>query len=130
MKQIGIISDNKSFFKKSLIIKELSENYLDCIVDLGTYDDVTEVDFESLGNKAANFINSSENNYCLTLDLSGNGISMFANKHKNINGEVIFNEEVLDEAFRSEIRLFCFTSTLHTENLIAIFHKLITKILA
>jgi len=94
--KLAIASDHAGFKLKKKIKKYLiSEDY--GIKDFGT--DTTEsVDYPEFGHAIADAIEKGEYDFGITICGSGNGISMTANKHKNIRSAICWNQEISELA--------------------------------
>ena len=89
MKKIFISSDHAGFQLKELIIKYLKKKKIN-FHDLGPYDKNT-VDYPDYAHKVAKKVKVSKKNVGILVCGSGTGMSIAANKHKNIRAAQCFN---------------------------------------
>tara|TARA_B100000965_G_C19594694_1_gene759614 strand:- start:1943 stop:2362 length:420 start_codon:yes stop_codon:yes gene_type:complete len=95
--KIIIGSDHAGFTYKSTIISYLQKEELE-IIDVGTFSNES-VDYPDYAHLVSKGINSGS---CFGILIcgSGNGVSMAANKHKNIRSAVCWNVEIASLARR------------------------------
>ena len=89
MKKIFISSDHAGFRLKESIKKYLSKKKLS-FLDLGPYND-DRVDYPDFAHKLARKVKTSKNNVGILVCGSGMGMSIVANKHKNVRAAQCFN---------------------------------------
>ena len=89
MKKIFISSDHAGYKLKEIIKKYLSKKKLS-FFDLGPYND-DRVDYPDFAHKVARKVKTSKNNVGILVCGSGIGMSIAANKHKNIRAAQCFN---------------------------------------
>ena len=89
MKTIFISSDHAGFKLKEFIKIYLSKKKLD-FKDLGPKND-NRVDYPDFAHKVARKVKAGKNNIGILICGSGMGMSMAANRHKNIRAALCFN---------------------------------------
>ena len=89
MKKIFISSDHAGYKLKEIIKKYLLKKKLS-FLDLGPYSD-DRVDYPDFAHKVARKVKISKNNVGILVCGSGTGMSIVANKHKNIRAAQCFN---------------------------------------
>ncbi|MDC6482746.1 ribose 5-phosphate isomerase B [Candidatus Pelagibacter sp.] len=89
MKKIFISSDHAGFKLKEVIKKYLSKKKLP-FQDLGPNNN-TRVDYPDFAHKVAKKVKTSKNNIGILVCGSGMGMSIAANRHKNIRAAQCFN---------------------------------------
>ena len=89
MKKIFISSDHAGFKLKEFIKIYLSKKKLD-FKDLGPKND-NRVDYPDFAHKVARKVKAGKNNIGILICGSGMGMSMAANRHKNIRAALCFN---------------------------------------
>ena len=89
MKSIFISSDHAGFKLKEAIKSYLSKRKL-TFRDLGPYND-NKVDYPDFAHNLARRVKASNNNVGILVCGSGMGMSMAANRHKNIRAAQCFN---------------------------------------
>lgn len=92
--KIYIASDHAGFHLKSVIIENLNSLNLQ-IENLGCDSSEIPVDYPDFAQKLAEKIDSS-NKLGILICGSGIGISIAANRHKNIRAALCFNEEIAE----------------------------------
>lgn len=80
---IAIASDHAGVDLKSAL-KESLKDYADVVVDIGTHDKNTSVDYSDYGNMLAEALISGKADFGVAICGSGIGISIAANRHKGI----------------------------------------------
>ena len=114
MKKIFISSDHAGFKLKEFIKKNLKRKKL-YIQDLGPNNE-NSVDYPDYAHKVANKVKLNKNNIGILVCGSGTGMSIAANKHKNIRAAQCFNLKSTK------------LSRLHNDaNIITLGSRLITK---
>ena len=114
MKKIFIASDHGGYTLKQEIIKKFS-NRLN-FKDLGTKSSKKPVNYPDYAHKVARKVNSSKKNIGILVCGSGTGMSIVANKHKNVRAAQCFNEKSTK------------LSRLHNDaNIITLGSRLLTK---
>jgi ribose 5-phosphate isomerase B len=89
---IGIASDHKGYKKKEKLLKYLLKKYKN-VIDYGT-NSLDSVDYTDYANKLCDDISSGKIDYGILICYTGIGMSIAANKHKNIRcAKVDTNEE-------------------------------------
>ncbi len=91
MKKIFISSDHAGFKLKEAIKNYLSKQNI-IFQDMGPYDDKS-VDYPDYAHKVARKVRLNKNNVGILVCGSGSGMSMSANKHKNIRAALCFNSK-------------------------------------
>ena len=91
MKKIFIASDHGGFNLKKNILKYFNKNYP--IKDLGPKQNKKSVDYPDFAHKLANQI-SIKNLSGVLICGSGVGMSMVANRYKNVRAALCFNENM------------------------------------
>ncbi len=91
--KITIASDHAGFDLKSLIIKEFKNQYQ--IIDLGCNDSTTSVDYPDFANKVAKKIINNEADFGILICGSGIGISIAANRFKEVRAALCHNLETV-----------------------------------
>ncbi len=90
--KLSIGSDHAGFELKSMLINYLeNQNYV--VIDVGPKDN-NRVDYPDYAHKLVNSILKKETELGILICGSGNGISMAANKHKNIRAALCWNSEI------------------------------------
>ena len=114
--KVIVVSDKQSVTLKNAVKDFLSVNYTSTqIEDLGSFSD----EYEQLAQVAVDAYNSSDkNSFCLLFDISGNGISMYANKADNVNACICFNNESVEEAVKTyNANMFAFSSIMDSTSI-------------
>ena len=114
--KVILVSDKQSVMLKNAVKDFLSINYTSFqIEDLEDFSD----EYEQLAQVAVVAYNSSDkNSICLLFDISGNGISMYANKADNVNACICFNNESIEEAIRIyNANMFAFSSIMDSTSI-------------
>ena len=94
--KLAIASDHAGFkLKQKLNTYLLKEGYE--LKDFGT-DTAESVDYPEFGHAIADAIESGKYDFGITICGSGNGISMTANKHKNVRAAICWNQEISELA--------------------------------
>ena len=89
-KKILIASDHAGFDLKQQLIEEMPK---DIFEDLGT-NSQESVDYTDYANKLANIISSDNKKKGILICGTGVGMSLAANKYKNVKAGLAFNSEV------------------------------------
>jgi len=90
--KLSIGSDHAGFELKSMLINYLeNQNYE--VIDVGPSNN-NRVDYPDYAHKLVNSILKKETELGVLICGSGNGISMTANKHKNIRAALCWNSEI------------------------------------
>ena len=89
MKKISLSSDHAGFKLKEIIKKSLIKKKIK-VMDLGPKSNKS-VDYPDYAKKLVNKINSDNNSKGILICGSGIGMSMTANKHKNIRAALCYN---------------------------------------
>ncbi len=89
--KIAIASDHAGFDLKSLIVKELKNQYQ--IFDLGCADSTTSVDYPDFAQKVAQKIIKKEADFGILICGSGIGISIAANRFKEVRAALCHNQK-------------------------------------
>ena len=89
MKKIFISSDHAGFKLKEAIISYFSNKKL-IFQDMGPFNN-DRVDYPDFAHKVAKKVNVSKNNVGILVCGSGTGMSIVANKHKNVRAAQCFN---------------------------------------
>jgi ribose 5-phosphate isomerase B len=90
--KLSIGSDHAGFELKSELINYL-ENLNHEVIDVGPSNN-NRVDYPDYAHKLVNSILKNESELGILICGSGNGISMTANKHKNIRAALCWNSEI------------------------------------
>ena len=90
--KLSIGSDHAGFELKSMLINYL-ENQNHEVIDVGPPNN-NRVDYPDYAHKLVNSILIKETELGILICGSGNGISMTANKHKNIRAALCWNSEI------------------------------------
>jgi len=90
--KLSIGSDHAGFELKSMLINYL-ENQNHEVIDVGPSNN-NRVDYPDYAHKLVNSILIKETELGILICGSGNGISMTANKHKNIRAALCWNSEI------------------------------------
>ncbi len=88
---IAIASDHAGFELKSFIIKALEKKYE--LIDCGTNNDENSVDYPDFANKVAEKIIKKTANFGILICGSGVGISIAANRFKEIRAALCYNQK-------------------------------------
>ncbi len=94
--KIPIASDHAGFKLKAFLINKLNESKL-TIVDYGTNSE-DSCDYPDFIHPLANDISNNKYNLGIIICGSANGVSMTANKHKNVRAALCWNESVTEMA--------------------------------
>lgn len=89
--KITIASDHAGFELKTLIIKELKQQYK--ILDLGCNDSTTSVDYPDFAQELAHKIIKKEADFGILICGSGIGISIAANRFKEVRAALCHNQK-------------------------------------
>ncbi|HKZ39799.1 MAG TPA: RpiB/LacA/LacB family sugar-phosphate isomerase [Candidatus Hodarchaeales archaeon] len=81
--KVGIVSDSASLSVKRRIIDNYKTLGID-LLDLGVFSEGDEIRLEHLAKKAVNAIKTNQAQRVFLVDLSGNGLQMYANKFDGI----------------------------------------------
>ena len=84
LRTVAVLSDAESFNIKLVILRWLSSNGYDDVLDLGVNGKTEEYDYRELAARAANAIREARCVGCIAVSLTGNGIQMYANEHDGI----------------------------------------------
>lgn len=88
--EILIASDHAGFELKTKIIKSLGDIKWK---DLGTSDS-SSVDYPDYADRVSSFIDQNSQEKGVLICGSGQGMSMRANKYKNVRAALVYNEEI------------------------------------
>lgn len=91
-KIIALASDHAGFDKKQVIIKYFQEKGIQ-YKDLGCYS-ADSCDYPDFAHAIGNAIEKGEYEIGITFCGSGQGISITANKHKNVRSAICWNAEI------------------------------------
>ena len=89
MKKIFISSDHAGFNLKEQIIKKFSNKYI--FKDLGTNSSKISVNYPDFAHKLCKKVSVNDKNIGILVCGSGMGMSMAANKHKNIRAAICYS---------------------------------------
>lgn len=89
---ITIGSDHAGFLLKETLVKHLKNKGIQ-VTDMGPFNE-DRVDYPDFGHAVANSISKNENTFGILICGSGIGISITANKHKNIRAALCWNDEI------------------------------------
>ena len=92
--KIAIASDHGGFELKQNIIEYLSKKNVD-ILNLGT-DNLESVDYPIYADKLVNSISNKEAVYGILICGTGIGISIRANRHKDIRAAILYDDNVAE----------------------------------
>ena len=92
--KIAIASDHGGFELKQNIIEYLSKKNVD-ILNLGT-DNLESVDYPIYADKLVNSISKKEAVYGILICGTGIGISIRANRHKDIRAAILYDDNVAE----------------------------------
>lgn len=90
--ELSIGADHAGFAYKQAIIKHLNSKGI-TIIDHGTYSD-DSVDYPDFAHPVANSVQKGEVSLGILVCGSGEGVSMTANKHKNVRAALVWNSDV------------------------------------
>ena len=90
--KIAIASDHRGIALKEACIKALKEQKLD-IIDLGTNSDEIKVDYPNFAAEVSHAILDNKVDYGILICHSGVGMSIAANRYKNIRAALCFTTE-------------------------------------
>jgi ribose 5-phosphate isomerase B len=96
--KIAIGCDHAGYELKEKL-KEHLEGLNHVILDCGTYSE-TSVDYPDFGHAVGKEINSNNNQLGVLICGSGNGISMVANKYKNVRAALCWTPEIAELAIK------------------------------
>ena len=91
-KTIALASDHAGFDKKQVIIKYFRENGIQ-YKDLGCYS-ADSCDYPEFAHAIGNALENGDYEIGITFCGSGQGISIAANKHKNVRSAICWNAEI------------------------------------
>ena len=91
--KLGIACDHAGYNLKMHIIKQLSTNYN--IIDYGCSDATSSVDYPDFAKLLCNNITSKEINYGVLICGTGIGMSIAANRTKEIRAAVCYDKKVV-----------------------------------
>ncbi len=89
MKKIFISSDHAGYNLKEKIIKKFENRFI--FEDLGTNNSLTSVNYPEYAHKLCKKVGSNTKNMGILVCGSGIGMSMAANRHKNIRAAVCYS---------------------------------------
>ena len=89
MKKIFISSDHAGYNLKKKIIKKFENRFI--FEDLGTNNSLTSVNYPEYAHKLCKRVGSNNKNMGILVCGSGIGMSMAANRHKNIRAAVCYS---------------------------------------
>ena len=89
MKKIFISSDHAGYNLKEKIIKKFENRFI--FEDLGTNNSITSVNYPEYAHKLCKKVGSNNKNMGILVCGSGIGMSMAANRHKNIRAAVCYS---------------------------------------
>mgnify|MGYP001326056631 CR=1 FL=1 len=89
MKKIFISSDHAGYNLKEKIIKKFENRFI--FEDLGTNNSLTSVNYPEYAHKLCKRVGSNNKNMGILVCGSGIGMSMAANRHKNIRAAVCYS---------------------------------------
>jgi len=92
MKRIGIAGDHAGYEYKSSLIKELEAQGYE-LVDLGP-GSAESVDYPDYVHPLADAVATGQVDKGIAICGSGNGVCMTVNKHQDIRGALVWNEEL------------------------------------
>lgn len=91
MKKLLIASDHAGFELKNFLIQNLADKYQ--FIDLGT-NSAESVDYPDYGFAMANAIEKKQAEMGVLICGSGIGISIAANRNKNVRAALVYNNEI------------------------------------
>lgn len=94
-RDIFIASDHAGYDLKSKIVDFIKEKKIN-IIDLGTHCASNSVDYPDYANKLSDKIVKNSPDLGILICGSGVGISIAANRHKNIRAALCFNEKMAE----------------------------------
>ncbi len=94
-RDIFIASDHAGYDLKSKIVDFIKEKKIN-IIDLGTHCASNSVDYPDYANKLSDKIVKDSSDLGILICGSGVGISIAANRHKNIRAALCFNEKMAE----------------------------------
>ncbi len=89
MKKIFISSDHAGYNLKERIIKKFENRFI--FEDLGTNNSITSVNYPEYAHKLCKRVGNNNKNMGILVCGSGIGMSMAANRHKNIRAAVCYS---------------------------------------
>ena len=89
MKKVFISSDHAGYRLKEQIKKKFSKKFI--FEDLGTYDSKNSVNYPDYAHSLCKKVSKNHQNMGILVCGSGMGMSMAANKHKNIRAAVCYS---------------------------------------
>ncbi len=89
MKKIFISSDHAGYNLKEKIIKKFENRFI--FEDLGTNNSITSVNYPEYAHKLCKRVGNNNKNMGILVCGSGIGMSMAANRHKNIRAAVCYS---------------------------------------
>ena len=89
MKKIYIASDHAGFNLKKLVVTKFSKKLK--FEDLGTHNSIKSVNYPDYAHKLCKKVSKKTNNIGILICGSGMGMSMTANKHKNIRAALCYS---------------------------------------
>ena len=89
MKKIYIASDHAGFNLKKLVVTKFSKKLK--FEDLGTHNSIKSVNYPDYAHKLCKKVSKKTNNIGILICGSGMGMSMAANKHKNIRAALCYS---------------------------------------
>ncbi|NWJ52713.1 MAG: ribose 5-phosphate isomerase B [Bacteroidetes bacterium] len=95
-KILALGSDHAGFELKETIKKYLIDNGFD-VIDFGT-GGITSVDYPDFAHPVASAVNNNEFERGILICGSGNGVSIVANKYKNVRAALCWNRELAELA--------------------------------
>lgn len=90
--KISIASDHGGYLLKIEVIKYLKNKGYE-VIDVGC-DSLDSCDYPIFAHKAAELVENGSVNRGIVICTSGEGVSICANKHKNVRCGLIYNKEV------------------------------------
>jgi len=120
--KIGLVSDSKCYLKKESLKRHIETTNISFnISDLGVYNELAEIHYEQLAKTAVDFLYENKKAICILVDITGSGISMFANKFEGIKAVTCFNVLSTKEALKEyDANMFAISSLTSLEEAIQI----------
>ncbi len=101
MRQIFIASDHAGFDVKSIVCQFLTDNLKETvgsgfeIIDLGT-NNSDRTDYTIYAHNLAKLVQNNHSSFGILICGSGIGVSMVANRYKNVRAALIYNEKIAE----------------------------------